>query len=233
MPWTFPRGAPPYATYLFKHALLRDAAYGSLLRRRRDELHARIAVVLEAAFADRVAAEPEVLAWHLTEAGLFEKAVPWWQRAAERATARSAYREAIAHLKRGIEILRRLPPSRARDEQELLLQAALLAPLGAHEGYASAALELNRLEGELFLASQEPDEMRAVASFRKAIAIARRQLAKSWELRAATSLARLVARQGEPAEAHALLAPVYGWFTEGFDTADLIAAKALLQQLAS
>ncbi len=82
----FSRGAPPHATYLFKHALVRDAAYGSLLRRRREELHTRIAAVLEAEFADRVAAAPELLARHLTEAGLLEKAVSYWQRAGERAT---------------------------------------------------------------------------------------------------------------------------------------------------
>ena len=97
--------------------------------------------MLEADFADRVAAEPELLARHLTEAGLLEKAVPWWLRAGERATERSANLEAIAHLKRGLEVLERLPESRARDEQELLLQAALIAPFSANEGYASAALE--------------------------------------------------------------------------------------------
>ncbi len=487
-----------------KHALVRDAAYGSLLRRRREQLHARIASVLEADFADAVAAEPELLARHLTEAGLLEKAVRYWQRAGERATERSANLEAIAHLKRGIEILGRLPESAGRDEQELLLQAALIAPSIANEGYASAEAgraasravelggpvgadssaqpqavwargwlanvdlhrgklstgpalaealglaerlgdplvlsylhffmgllhrflgdlaaarrhfeeglalydperdraeaarygfvdsgtachshlgwvlwhqgypdealrhaeeaiaaaraashplseawalcraaevhqlrsevalcrelaeaalalateqvlpywaaistvlsgwalvkqgqaqeglarlragfgayratgakvyepawlgllaeacvaagrieeglaavgealavveetaarvyqaELNRLEGELRLASNEPDEGAAEASFRKAIAIARGQGAKSFELRAASSLARLLARQGKREEAHDLLAPVYAWFTEGFDTADLKAAKALLDAL--
>jgi predicted ATPase len=137
----FARGDPPHATYLFKHALVRDAAYGSLLRRRREELHARIAAVLEADLADRIAAEPELLARHLTEAGLFEKAVRYWQRAGERATERSANLEAIAHLKRGLEILEWLPESRERDERELLLQAALIGPSGANEGYASEALE--------------------------------------------------------------------------------------------
>ena len=137
----FSRGAPPYATYLFKHALVRDAAYDSLLRRRREELHARIVAVLEADCAEAVAAEPELLARHLTEAGLFERAVPYWRRAGERATERSAYIEAIAHLKRGLEILKRLPESRERDEQELLLLAALTPPFSATEGYASAALE--------------------------------------------------------------------------------------------
>jgi predicted ATPase/class 3 adenylate cyclase len=501
----FSRGAPPHATYLFKHALVRDAAYGSLLRRPREELHARIAAVLEADYAEAVAAEPELLARHLTEAGLFEKAVPWWQRAGERAAERSANLEAIAHLKRGIEILGRLPASRERDEEELILQAVLIAPFYAKEGPASAAAEraatrtvalggrigadspaqfqavwarlrlanfhiargelrtapaiaaetlrlakgqraplllslahynvgvlhrclgdlatarrhleeglalydperdrakaprfgfdvcvachatlgrvlwqqgfsdgallhaeeaivkaraaahplseawalsyaamlnqlrgeaalcleraeaalavateqvlphwaayamviggwalvkkglaekglarlrtghdayratadkihgayflallaeacletgefeeglsavreglieteeikaryyeaeLNRLEGELLLAAKEPDESGAKALFRKALGIARTQGARSFELRAAKSLARLLARQGKRAEARALLAPIYGWFTEGFDTADLVEAKALLEQLA-
>ena len=91
--------------------------------------------------------------------------------------------------------------------------------------------ELNRLEGELLLASEAPDESRAEGSFRNAIAIARGQEAKSWELRAATSLARLLARQGKREEAHALLASVHGWFTEGFDTADLKEAATLLSEL--
>ena len=91
--------------------------------------------------------------------------------------------------------------------------------------------ELHRLEGELLLACKEPDEGRAEASFRKALNIACAQQAKSWELRAAASLARLLAHQGRREEARALLAPIYGWFTEGFDTADLTAAKALLDSL--
>jgi len=92
--------------------------------------------------------------------------------------------------------------------------------------------ESNRLKGELLLACSEPDEKQAEASFRKAAAIAHGQGARSFELRAASSLARLLARQGRGEEAHALLAPIYGWFTEGFDTADLKAAKLLLEQLA-
>jgi class 3 adenylate cyclase/predicted ATPase len=500
----FSRGTPPHATYLFKHALVRDAAYGGLLRRRREALHARVAGVLEADFADRVGAEPELLARHLTEAGLLEKAIGYWLRAGERAVERSANLEAIAHLKRGLEILERLPESPARNEQELLLQFALTAPLTATEGFASAAreraakraialggaigtdspaqfqavwarisfasvhlsrgelrlampiaeenmalaervgdqlllsqahflmgqahfysgdlvaarrhsegglagydperdrardprvgydvgvacrillgqvlslqgfldealghaeeaiaaaraaahpsseavglsvaalmhqlrgeealcleraeaalalsteqmipfvatyamvpsgwalvkkgeveewlarlhagidahrasgarlrlpdrlallaeaclaagrleegvsavrqalieteetevrwyeAELNRLEGELVFASEDPDQDRAEASFRKALDIASEQQAKSWELRAATSLARLLVRQGRREEAHALLAPIHDWFTEGFDTADLKAAKALLDLL--
>jgi predicted ATPase len=92
--------------------------------------------------------------------------------------------------------------------------------------------ELYRLEGELRLSSEQPDESEAEASFRKAIAISRGQEARSFELRAVTSLARLFARQGSSKQARDLLAPVYTWFTEGFDTADLREAKALLDGLA-
>jgi predicted ATPase len=91
--------------------------------------------------------------------------------------------------------------------------------------------ELDRLQGELLLASKQPEEKRAEASFRKAVAVAREQGAQSWELRAATSLARLLARQGKREEARGLLAPVYGRFTEGFGTADLKEAKSLLADL--
>jgi predicted ATPase len=91
--------------------------------------------------------------------------------------------------------------------------------------------ELHRLEGELRLRVDTPDVQRAEASFRRALEIARVQEAKSWELRAATSLARLWAEQRRRGEARELLAPVYEWFTEGFDTADLKDAKALLDEL--
>jgi predicted ATPase len=91
--------------------------------------------------------------------------------------------------------------------------------------------ELHRLKGELLLLQSSDNRAEAAASFQQALAIAQRQQAKSWELRAATSLARLWQRQGKRAEAYELLAPVYGWFTEGFDTADLQEAKALLEAL--
>jgi predicted ATPase len=92
--------------------------------------------------------------------------------------------------------------------------------------------EVHRLEGDLLLARSPSDEAQAQASFREALEVARRQSAKSWELRAATSLARLWQRQGKRDEARDLLAPVYAWFTEGFDTKDLRDAKALLEELA-
>jgi predicted ATPase len=99
-------------------------------------------------------------------------------------------------------------------------------------GMGDLLAEGYRLQGALLLNQAPPDAAQAEASFRQALTIARRQQAKSWELRAAMSLARLWQQQGKRAEAYELLAPVYGWFTEGFDTADLQEAKALLDALA-
>ena len=95
-----------------------------------------------------------------------------------------------------------------------------------------AEAEIHRVAGEIALRSPVPDAARAESYFTAALAIARRQQAKSWELRSATSYARLMREQGRVREAYDLLAPVYGWFTEGFDTKDLKEAKALLDELA-
>jgi predicted ATPase len=97
-------------------------------------------------------------------------------------------------------------------------------------GRGDALSEVYRLQGELLLRQAVPDVAQAQACFQQALAVARRQQAKAWELRAATSLARLWQQQGKPADAHALLASLYGWFTEGFDTADLQEARALLEE---
>jgi predicted ATPase len=94
----FQRGVPPQATYVFKHALIQDAAYASLLKSTRQQYHQRITQVLEEQFPEIAAAQPELLAHHCTEAGLVEPAVGYWQRAGERSTARSAYVETAAHL---------------------------------------------------------------------------------------------------------------------------------------
>ena len=95
------------------------------------------------------------------------------------------------------------------------------------------APELHRMMGEIALKSPDPDASKAEAYFERALAVARQQQAKSWELRASMSLARLWRDQGKPQQARELLAPVYGWFTEGFDTRDLKEAKALLYELAA
>ena len=93
--------------------------------------------------------------------------------------------------------------------------------------------KVNRIAGEVALKSPRPDATKAQAHFERALAVARKQQAKSWELRAAISMARLWRDQGKPQQARELLAPVYGWFTEGFDTLDLKEAKALLDTLAA
>ena len=98
-------------------------------------------------------------------------------------------------------------------------------------GERMSEAEVHRVKGELLFALPTPDAARAEAAFREALEVARRQSAKSWELRAATSLARLLRERERRDEARALLAPVYDWFTEGFDTADLKDAKTLLKQL--
>jgi hypothetical protein len=173
----FRQGVSPHATYLFKHALVQDAAYGTLLREGRRALHARIADILERRFAEIGERQPELLARHYAEAGLLEQAARLWGRAGQQSLERSALVEAIEH-----------------------------APMS--------------------------DAARAASYFTTALAIARRQQAKSWELRSATSYARLMPDQGRIREAHDLLAPVYAWFTEGFDTNDLKEARALLAELA-
>jgi len=99
-------------------------------------------------------------------------------------------------------------------------------------GQGDLLAEAYRLQGELLLRQLAPDASQAEVCFQQALAMARRQQAKSWELRTATSLARLWQHQDKRAEAYELLAPIYGWFTEGFDTADLQEAKALLEELA-
>jgi class 3 adenylate cyclase len=137
----FQRGTTPSVTFLFKHALVRDAAYASLLRRRRQELHARIAALLEAGFPEIVEAQPELLAQHFTEAGLIEQGIAYWQRAGERAVVRSANIEAVTHFGRGIALLKTLPESAQRDEQELALQVAIVAPLLAIRGLGAPETE--------------------------------------------------------------------------------------------
>ena len=115
----YQRGLPPQATYLFKHALIQDAAYQSLLRSTRQQHHQRIAQVLEAQFPEICETQPELLAHHYTEAGLHAQAIPYWQRAGQRAIQRSANVEAIGHLTKGLELLKTLPDTPERTQQEL------------------------------------------------------------------------------------------------------------------
>ena len=415
----FRQGVPPHVTYLFKHALVQDAAYGTLLREPRRELHARVAETLEGRFVDIAETQPELLARHCSEAGLIEKAASLWGKAGQRSLARSALLEGAEQLKRALDQIATLPATPALRREEIKLEVAfanalaltgdfvdgkehydralaiydpaehrplttrsgrdirvaLLASraacmwllgypaasrsdaeraikdaretghattlmhalfathvyvysgnyaaanasvdeligladerdapfwkalgtavcgwLFAATGKASDAVrtitsgitslrstgaslyepmhlqylataylelgelddarrciddaietmerskakwceaEVNRVAGEIALQSLAPNPEKAEAYFDRALTVARQQQAKSWELRAAMSMARLWRDQGKRDDARDLLAPVYGWFTEGFDTLDLKEAKALLDELAT
>ena len=133
----YQQGLPPQATYLFKHALIQEAAYQSLLRSTRQQHHQRIAQVLEARFPDICETQPELLAQHYTEAGLMAQAIPYWQQAGQRAIERSANLEAIGHLTKGLEVLITLPDTPDRTRQELDLQTALGPALRAIKGWSS------------------------------------------------------------------------------------------------
>jgi predicted ATPase len=415
----FRQGVPPQASYLFKHALVQDAAYGTLLREPRRALHARIAETLESQFAEIAESQPEILAHHYTEAGLTEAAIEWWGTAGQRSLARSALLEGTEQLKRALDQIATTPVTAALRREEIKLEVAFasvvalkgdlmdgkehydralaiydpvehrslatrsgrnvgvallsfrsacvwqlgypaasrndaeravknaresghpatlmyalnraiqsytfcrdyavadaklneLAALADESadkrarsletigrgklfsltGKASDAVraitsgstslrstgvtlyepwhlwhlaiayadlcqfddaqrciadamdwierskekwceaEVHRIAGEIALKSFAPDTEKAEKYFDRALAVARQQQAKSWELRAAMSMARLWRDRGELQQARELLAPVYGWFTEGFDTLDLKDAKALLDELA-
>jgi class 3 adenylate cyclase/predicted ATPase len=412
----FRQGMPPLASYLFKHALVQDAAYGTLLREPRRALHARIAETLEGRFAETAESQPEILAHHFAEAGLTEAAIEWWGTAGQRSLARSALVEGKEQLKRALDQIRTTPVTPALRREEIKLEVAfanvlaltgdlmegkehydralaILDPaehcglttrsgrdvrvtllsyrsqcvwqlgypaasrndaehavknaretghaatlvyalsraatsftfcrdfaaaqaqadeivaladergkalenlirgrLFALTGKASDAVqtvtsgiaslrstgatlnepihlwhlaiayaelgriddaqrciddtmenverskerwceaEVHRIAGEIALKSSTPDTEKAEKYFDRALAVARQQHAKSWELRAAMSMARLWRDEGKVQQARELLAPVYGWFTEGFDTLDLKDARALLDELAT
>jgi predicted ATPase len=132
----YQRGVSPQATYVFKHALIQDAAYASLLKSTRQHYHQRIGQVLEEEFVEIAEAQPELLAYHCTEAGLTEKAVHYWHTAGQKVSERSAHVEAIAHLRQGLELLQTLPETAERTQREVDLLITLGASLLATKGYA-------------------------------------------------------------------------------------------------
>ena len=135
------RGSPPLASYSFKHALVQDAAYESLLRSARQVFHQRIATVMDQQFADLAQAHPELLAHHFTEAGLAAQAIPHWQRAAQLSIERCANREAISQYGSALSLLATLPPSAERAQQELDISLGLGPALMATRGYAAPEVE--------------------------------------------------------------------------------------------
>jgi predicted ATPase len=133
----FQRGTPPDALYSFKHALVQDAAHGSLLRSSRQQLHAQIAEALAAHSPELMDSQPELFAQHYTEAGLVEKSVTFWGKAGRRSIARSAMAEAAAQLQMGLDQLALLPDGAERQRQELELRSALGTALQTVKGFAS------------------------------------------------------------------------------------------------
>ena len=158
----FRQGVPPNATYLFKHALVQDAAYGTLLREARRTLHARIAEILESQFAESAERQPELLARHCTEAGLIEQAASLWGKAGQRSLQRSALVEATEQFTRALAQIATLPTTPRLRREQIKLQVALITPLIHVKGYAApetkAAAERARLLIEQAEALGEPPE---------------------------------------------------------------------------
>jgi class 3 adenylate cyclase/predicted ATPase len=157
----FRRGTAPDATYSFKHALVQDAAYQSLLKSKRQHLHGAVAAALRERFPELADSQPELLAYHSTEAGLTDQAIEYWHKAGDRAVERSANIEAIKHFTLGLTLLAGLPNSPDRRRREIAMQTAVGAPLLAQKGFAapevgeaySRALELCEQAGETTLLS--------------------------------------------------------------------------------
>jgi class 3 adenylate cyclase/predicted ATPase len=158
----FRQGAPPHANYLFKHALVRDAAYGTLLREHRRALHARIVAILEAQFPDLAENQPELVARHYTEAGLIEKAAILWGKAGQRSLARSSLAEAAEQLTRALGQIATLPSTPTLRRRQIELQVALISPLVNVKGSAAPetkyAVEQARLLIQQAEALGEPPE---------------------------------------------------------------------------
>ncbi len=137
----YQRGIGEQARYFFKHALIQDTAYQSLLKSTRQQYHTQIAQILETRFPSTTETQPELLAHHYTEANLLAQAIPYWQQAGQSAAQRSGSVEAISHLTKGLELLKNLPDTPERTQQELMLQIALAVPLTATKGFAASEVE--------------------------------------------------------------------------------------------
>jgi tetratricopeptide (TPR) repeat protein len=136
----FRRGTPPDAEYTFKHALVQDVAYSTLLRSRRQQIHARIASTMESEFPEIVASQPQLMAQHCAEAGLAEKAVDYWLKAGKQALRSSALKEAETHIRKGLNLLSSLPDRTDRNQREFDLQQVLVRAQAATQGYSSLAV---------------------------------------------------------------------------------------------
>ncbi len=195
----FRRGAPPGAVYAFKHALVRDAAYGTLLRGQRQELHARIGEALEERFPEVADTQPELLAHHLTQAGLIDRAIDYWRLAGLRSLARSAHTEADAHFGVALDLLGKLPASERRDARELDLTLHSAVPLIAVHGFGALRVEECALRAKA-LSDRLPGSPGRFAARRLAwnSCLLRQPVPKTVAL--ARDLARLAEEERDPAK---------------------------------
>jgi tetratricopeptide (TPR) repeat protein len=139
----FRRGIPPDCEYTFKHALVQDATYSTLLRSQRQQIHGTIASTLEAKFPDIVTSQPALLAQHCCEAGLIDKGIGYWLKAGQQSVARSAMMEAMVQLEKGLDLVANLPDGSSPQQRELDLRVALGRALLATKGYGSPAMGEN------------------------------------------------------------------------------------------
>jgi class 3 adenylate cyclase/predicted ATPase len=194
----YQRGRPPRARYLFKHALIQDAAYASLLKSTRQQVHQQVAQVLEARFPALVETQPELVAQHYTAAGCTEQAVRYWQRAGQRASDRSAYLEASSHVTTGIELLKSLPETPERTQHALTLHIALGAALLVTKGQAAPEVEHAYTQARtLCQQAGEPPELVPILFGLWRCYIVRPQLHTAREL--GDTLLRLAQRANDPA----------------------------------
>jgi tetratricopeptide (TPR) repeat protein len=154
----FRRGSGDISRYAFKHALVQDAAYESLLKSRRRVLHARIAAQLEAENYGQTRIEPELLAHHYTEAGLIDEALKYWLQAGQQSSRRCAHTEAIAHLQRGLAIIDELPEGEQKDRHEIEFRVAIGVPLVSNEGAASDNVAENYVHAQKLCEQLEETE---------------------------------------------------------------------------
>jgi class 3 adenylate cyclase/tetratricopeptide (TPR) repeat protein len=222
----FKRGEIPHAVYTFRHTLVRDAAYSSLVKSRREFLHAAIAKALEQQFPEVVRTQPETLAHHLTEAGVIEKATGYWLQAGKDAALRSANLEAIAHVERGIELVGRLPAGESKDRSELDLQLVLGPCLIATQGpAASTAVATFARARELCKRLGEPPEYLQVMFWLATVNVVRGELPQGLE-----AIADLPAAAQARGNRPALLNGIRGRGMILMFMARLLEARATLQQ---
>jgi tetratricopeptide (TPR) repeat protein len=220
------RGTPPEASYLFKHALVQDAAYGSLLRSRRQSLHRRIAATLEERFPETVAAQPALLAQHYQEAGLAEQAVVHWLKAGQQALTRWATAEAVTQAHKGLEVLSTLPDGPWRRQQELDLHLTLGIALMTTKGY-SATETLETLARAQVLAEEvdRPEHLLPLMHTRWGVHLARA------EHRLALSLGKQIEDIGELR--NDVATQMVGHTLQGMSRlhlGELVAARVLLEE---